>query len=91
MLIVADGSKKLEIYNPFLAHSAATAATVFLQQSFTGDARIRAAKQDGFRKCLGFVKSLGRHWPHAEQLVSEQWLVSSCPLRRVELTKSYRQ
>jgi hypothetical protein len=68
-LIEICEQKDFELRNPFLAHSAAIAATVYLQQSYSEDTEVRSTKQEKFRKCLGFIKSLGRFWPYIEQLV----------------------
>jgi hypothetical protein len=62
--------KEFELYNPFLAHSAAIAATVYLQQSYSENSDIRSTKQKCFRKCVRFIKRLGLYWPYIEQLVS---------------------
>ena len=62
--------KKFELYNPFLAHSAAIAATIYLQQSYSEDSAVRSTKQQCFRKCVSFVKRLGQYWPYIDRLVS---------------------
>ncbi|OCT52056.1 putative C6 transcription factor [Cladophialophora carrionii] len=60
--------KEFELYNPFLAHSAAIAATIYLQQSYSENSAIRSTKQECFRKCVAFIKRLGSYWPYIEQL-----------------------
>jgi hypothetical protein len=60
---------EFEVHNPFLAHSAAIAATIYLQQSYSEDSAIRSTKKECFRKCVSFVKRLGLYWPYIEQLV----------------------
>jgi hypothetical protein len=62
--------KEFEIYNPFLAQSAAIAATIYLQQSYSENSAVRSTKQECFRMCVSLIKRLGRYWPHIEQLVS---------------------
>ncbi|KIW67627.1 hypothetical protein PV04_06864 [Phialophora macrospora] len=61
-------TKEFEMYNPFLAHSAAIAATVYLQQSYSENSAIRSTKQECFRKCVTFIRRLGLYWPYIEQL-----------------------
>ncbi|EXJ59024.1 hypothetical protein A1O7_06455 [Cladophialophora yegresii CBS 114405] len=60
--------KAFVLYNPFLAHSAAIAATIYLQQSYTENSAVRSTKQECFRKCVTFIKRLGLYWPYIEQL-----------------------
>lgn len=61
--------KSFLLSDPFLAHFAAIAATIFLQQSYTDDAVVKSAKQDSFSKCLTFVQRIGTNWPYIGQLV----------------------
>ena len=75
--------KDFEQYNPFLAHSAAIAATVYLQQSFSEDTRVRTAKKESFRKCVSFIRGLGRYWPYVDHLVS----TPSCAVPQVTRDK----
>ena len=62
--------KEFDIHNQFFAHSAAIVATIYLQQSYSEDFAIRSTKQECFRKCVAFIKRLGRYSPHIDQLVS---------------------
>ena len=62
--------KNFELHNPFLAHSAAIAATVYLQQSYSENTTVRSAKKKCFKKCVSFIQRLGQYWPHIAQLVS---------------------
>lgn len=75
-LVDMCGEKNFELFNPFHAHAVAIVATIFLQQSFSEDATVRSTNQECFRKCVSFVRRLGRYWPYIEQLVS----ASSLPL-----------
>ncbi|OAP54272.1 hypothetical protein AYL99_11373 [Fonsecaea erecta] len=58
-------------FDPFLAHCAAIAATVYLQQSFSDDVEVKATKQGYFGKCLTFIRNLGSFWPHINQLADK--------------------
>ena len=62
--------KDFELHNPFLAHSAAVAATVYLQQSYSENIDVKSKKQECFRKCLSCVHRLSQYWPYLGQLVS---------------------
>lgn len=62
--------KNFELFNPFHAHAVAIVATIYLQQSFSEDSTVRSTNQECFRKCVSFVRRLGRYWPYIEQLVS---------------------
>lgn len=68
LLDVCD-SKGFELQNPFIAHSAAIAATVYLQQSYSENVDIRLEKQKYFQKCLSCIKRLSQYWPYLRQLV----------------------
>ncbi|KIW91129.1 uncharacterized protein Z519_08023 [Cladophialophora bantiana CBS 173.52] len=58
-------------FDPFLAHCAAIAATIYLQQSFSDDNEVRTAKQGSFRKCVSFIRDLGSFWPYVNQLADK--------------------
>ncbi|KIW31360.1 uncharacterized protein PV07_03016 [Cladophialophora immunda] len=58
-------------FDPFLAHCAAIAATVYLQQSFSDDVEVKATKQASFRKCVSFIRDLGSFWPYINQLADK--------------------
>ncbi|KAJ9602024.1 hypothetical protein H2200_013384 [Cladophialophora chaetospira] len=60
--------KEFELHNPFLAHSAAIAATVYLQQSYSENIDVRSRKQECFRKCLLCIQRLSHYWPYLGQL-----------------------
>ncbi|KAH0843247.1 C6 transcription factor [Fonsecaea pedrosoi] len=47
------------------------AATIYLQQSFSDDTEVKAAKERGFRKCVSFIRGLGTCWPYIGQLVGK--------------------
>ncbi|KIW82602.1 hypothetical protein Z517_05629 [Fonsecaea pedrosoi CBS 271.37] len=59
------------LHDPFLAHCVAIAATIYLQQSFSDDTEVKAAKERGFRKCVSFIRGLGTCWPYIGQLVGK--------------------
>ena len=61
--------KSFLVSDPLLGYSAAVVATIELQLSFTEDLTIRSEKQDRFSKCVGFVREIGRKWPHMQRLV----------------------
>ncbi|RFU31138.1 hypothetical protein B7463_g5214, partial [Scytalidium lignicola] len=69
----AEFSKRTpEVTDPFLAHCMAVVATICLQESLTDDdVNLREEKRASFMKCLKFVKSFGRHWPHVERMADK--------------------
>ena len=70
--------KQFEFSDPFLGQSIAITATIFLQQSYTDDQDVRADKQKKYRTCLGMVQTLGRYWPHVDEIVSCKVLGGEC-------------
>ncbi|GLB18236.1 hypothetical protein AtubIFM61612_008127 [Aspergillus tubingensis] len=56
------------VSDPFLGYSAAVVATIELQLSFTENTTIREEKRNRFYKCVSFVQTLGRKWPHMARL-----------------------
>ncbi|KIX95239.1 uncharacterized protein Z520_09156 [Fonsecaea multimorphosa CBS 102226] len=63
--------KEFQLSDPFLAHCAAIAGTIYLQQSFSGDNEVKTKKQASFRKCVSFVRDLGSFWPYINQLADK--------------------
>ncbi|EXJ71327.1 uncharacterized protein A1O5_05133 [Cladophialophora psammophila CBS 110553] len=62
---------EFRLFDPFLAHCAAIAATIYLQQSFSDDNEVRTAKQRSFGKCVSFIRDLGSFWPYVNQLADK--------------------
>ncbi|KIX04972.1 uncharacterized protein Z518_05844 [Rhinocladiella mackenziei CBS 650.93] len=63
--------KEFTLSDPFLAHCAAAAATIYLQQSYSDDPGVRATKKDHFRTCVSFVRDMGSYWPYIHQLADK--------------------
>lgn len=68
-LLDVSKRKDFELFDPFLAHCVAIAATIYLQQSYSDDPNVKIIKQEQFRKCLSFIRGLGPTWPYINQLV----------------------
>ncbi|BCR83303.1 putative C6 transcription factor [Aspergillus chevalieri] len=70
--------------DPLLGYSAAVVATIELQLSFTESPTIRQEKRNRFSKCVRFVQSIGRKWPHMARMAER--------LQRLEdaVTSSYQ-
>ena len=67
-LIAMLEAKSFKVTDPFLAHCAAIVATIFLQESFVEEDRIR--KMHNFANCLRFLQGF-KEWPHVMRIVSE--------------------
>lgn len=63
-------AKSFKVTDPFLGHCAAIVATIYLQESFVGDAIVRRDKKFCFDKCMNFIKGFAEQWPHCARLVS---------------------
>lgn len=63
-------AKGFEVSDPILGHCVAIVATIYLQHSFADDRTFSRKAQTGFDKCLRFLQSMGRRWPHIDQQVS---------------------
>lgn len=59
----------LVITEPALAHCVVIVATIHLQHSFVQDDDLRVSSQEGFEKCLNFVRQAGRVWPIVAAMV----------------------
>ncbi|OAQ60369.1 Zn(II)2Cys6 transcription factor [Pochonia chlamydosporia 170] len=55
--------KSFYISDPSLAHCIAIVATIHLQHSFVKDKALRDKAQQGFEKCMGFLRRMGGTWP----------------------------
>jgi hypothetical protein len=62
--------KDLEIYNPFIAHCAAVAATLHFYHSRAADSSINSGALANLNKCRFFIGQLESHWPICESIVS---------------------
>lgn len=62
-------AKLLEIVEPTLAHCVVIVATIHLQHSFVQDLDLRTRSQEGFQKCLRFVRLVGKTWPIVAAMV----------------------
>lgn len=59
----------LAITEPTLAHCVVIVATIHLQHSFVQDLDLRTRSQEGFDKCLRFVRLAGKTWPIVAAMV----------------------
>lgn len=59
----------LAITEPTLAHCVVIVATIHLQHSFVQDLDLRTRSQEGFQKCLRFVRLAGKTWPIVAAMV----------------------
>ncbi|RDW84493.1 hypothetical protein BP6252_02083 [Coleophoma cylindrospora] len=64
-------AKSFKVTDPFLAHCVAIVATIYLQESFSEDFKIRDEKQAAFTKCLKFVRDFGQQWPHVDRMADK--------------------
>ncbi|OAA44140.1 hypothetical protein NOR_03868 [Metarhizium rileyi] len=55
--------KSFPISDPSLAHCIAVVATIHLQHSFVNDRALRDKAQQGFEKCMSFLRRMGGTWP----------------------------
>lgn len=55
--------KSFYISDPSLAHCIAIVATIHLQHSFVKDKALRDKAQQGFEKCMSFLRRMGGTWP----------------------------
>lgn len=62
--------KSFAIADPALAHCIAVVATIHLQHSFVKDVQLRDKAQEGFEKCISFLKRMGGTWPYISTMVS---------------------
>ena len=62
-LITIANEKHFDFTNPALGQAVAIVGTIFLQQSYTEDQKVRLEKQSKFTICLQFVDKLGTYWP----------------------------
>ncbi|KAK2601378.1 hypothetical protein N8I77_010833 [Diaporthe amygdali] len=57
-------SKSFQISDPVLGHCVAIIATIHLQHSFVRNDTLRTRAQNGFEKCMTFLRRMGRIWPN---------------------------
>lgn len=60
-----------EISDPALAHCVVVVATIHLQHSFVEDNVLRRKAQDGFEKCMRFLRRTGLIWPSVSVMVCD--------------------
>ncbi|KAM3453312.1 hypothetical protein MY3296_003903 [Beauveria thailandica] len=61
--------KSFQIADPVMAHCIAVVATIHLQHSFVQDKPLRDKAQQGFEKCIGFLRRMGGTWPYISTMV----------------------
>jgi hypothetical protein len=64
--------KNFRIFDPFLGHCVAIAATVHLYYCSIEDSGVRRAVQQRLAKCMGFLWKLATIWPVCRTMVSEK-------------------
>lgn len=68
-------AKDFRLTDPYPPYCVGIVATIFLQQSYSDDERVRANKQENFTKCLRFVRQAGNYWPRVATLVGPTLLL----------------
>ncbi|CAG8017984.1 unnamed protein product [Penicillium nalgiovense] len=59
--------KSFEVSDPTIGQCVAIVATIYLQHSFVEDQAFNRKAQNGFEKCLRFLRNMGRRWPHIDR------------------------
>ncbi|KAM3508152.1 hypothetical protein MY10362_001357 [Beauveria mimosiformis] len=62
--------KSFQIADPVMAHCIAVVATIHLQHSFVEDRPLRDKAQQGFEKCIGFLRRMGGTWPYISTMAN---------------------
>ncbi|OAQ98784.1 hypothetical protein LLEC1_05423 [Akanthomyces lecanii] len=62
--------KSFQIADPALAHCIAVVATIHLQHSFVKDRPLRDKAQEGFEKCISFLRRMGGTWPYISTMAN---------------------
>lgn len=62
-------SKSFQVSDPVLGHCVAIIATIHLQHSFVRNDTLRTRAQNGFEKCMAFLRRMGRIWPNIAVMV----------------------
>ncbi|KAJ6789827.1 hypothetical protein PWT90_04518 [Aphanocladium album] len=62
--------KSFQIADPALAHCIAVVATIHLQHSFVKDRQLRDKAQEGFEKCISFLRRMGGTWPYISTMAN---------------------
>lgn len=61
--------KSFVVSDPTLAHCVAIVATIHLQHSFVKDQSLRDKAQEGYDKCIRFLRRMGNIWPSISVMV----------------------
>lgn len=62
--------KDFEVSDPTIGQCVAIVATIYLQHSFVEDQAFNRKAQNGFEKCLRFLRNMGHRWPNIDRQVS---------------------
>ncbi|XWW92649.1 hypothetical protein V2A60_000574 [Cordyceps javanica] len=62
--------KGFQITDPAMAHCIAVVATIHLQHSFVKDRPLRDKAQEGFEKCIAFLRRMGGTWPYISTMAN---------------------
>ncbi|EGX91795.1 hypothetical protein CCM_05952 [Cordyceps militaris CM01] len=62
--------KAFQMADPAMAHCIAVVATIHLQHSFVKDRPLRDKAQQGFEKCIRFLRRMGGTWPYISTMAN---------------------
>lgn len=90
--------KSFILSDPSLAHCIVVVATIHLQHSFVKDRALRDKAQQGFDKCMSFLRRMGGTWPCVSTMVRAIFaesradsMIKECRLTLLASSANYRQ
>lgn len=77
--------KSFRVCDQTLAYCAVVTATIHLQHSFVPEQALREKSQDGFNKCIEFLRGMGAILPSVAAMVGSYVQCEPCSINKADV------